>query len=672
MSDKLPPQHLAEMFAPVEGHNPVSEAAPSQAPEFRPIVPVPEDAPEPNFEHPKFGKPEAVYVYRGAAGERLGYVLRFPKGADMPKGLPLTFCESPEGKLEWRHKAFGIPRPLYGLNRLAAARDAQVLFVEGEKTAKAARLLFPNFVVVTSPGGANAAKKVDFAPLKDRKIVIWPDSDEPGERYAREVSELAMAAGAKSVATVKLPSGLPDSWDLADPIPNECRDLDPHLLVEAALQGRTLQNPAQKSLEEELARLAALPLFEYDRIRKSEADRLSVRVATLDAEVDRLRPATKRSNQDDSTGGSKLELPVPIPFPEPVDGETLLDEIYAEVRRYIVLEDHDAVAMALWIVFSHCFDSFEHNPRLALVSPEKRCGKTTALGFIGALVPKSLQTSNVTAPALFRTIELAKPTFLIDEADTFLENHDELRGILNAGHSRAAPYVIRTVGEDFEPRKFNVYCPAVLAKIGELPATLADRSIIVSMKRKRPSDQVERLRLSKAKHLEILQSKAARWCTDNSFTLSESDPRAPEGMNDRAIDNWRPLLSIAELCGPKWHALARRAAPLLAGTDVGTTLETSVTLLEDIHSIFASEMLERISTQVLLARLCELDDRPWPQINRGKPLSAAGLARLLKRYRIKAKMFRESSERTLRGYSVDDFREAFERYLGSQVRNTET
>ena len=68
---------------------------------------------------------------------------------------------------------------------------------------------------------------------------------------------------------------------------------------------------------------------------------------------------------------------------------------------------------------------------------------------------------------------------LIDEADSFLRNSDELRGVLNSGHTRDSAFVIRTVGEDHEPRRFSTWGAKAIALIGKLPDTLADRSIEV-------------------------------------------------------------------------------------------------------------------------------------------------------------------------------------------------
>ncbi len=50
-------------------------------------------------------------------------------------------------------------------------------------------------------------------------MLIWPDNDLPGERYAEEVARLVAEAGARKIEVHKPPSGLPVGWDLADPVP---------------------------------------------------------------------------------------------------------------------------------------------------------------------------------------------------------------------------------------------------------------------------------------------------------------------------------------------------------------------------------------------------------------------------------------------------------------------
>lgn len=236
--------------------------------------------------------------------------------------------------------------------------------------------------------------------------------------------------------------------------------------------------------EAEFQRLSKLPIVQYERERVAVAERLGMRASVLDAAVKAARPTDTKGQ------GRSLVLPSIEPWPSPVNGAELLDEICGLISRYIVLPLESIAAVALWIVHTHCFDCFAHSPRLAIISPEKGCGKTTLLDVLYCLVARPLDTANATVSAIFRIVELAKPTLLIDEADTFLGDNDELRGILNAGHRRGGQ-VTRTVGEDHEPRQFSTWAPAAIAMIGRLPDTLNDRSIIVSLKRRKASERVE-------------------------------------------------------------------------------------------------------------------------------------------------------------------------------------
>jgi hypothetical protein len=220
-----------EAFAPLN-----VTKAPSRAhdDEWRPVLPVPTNAPQLSMDIINRFRPEgyaftADWPYLNAAGQLLGYVARYDRpanGVAASKQLkPFTFCEGPDGKREWRCKGFNEPRPLYGLERLAARPDAPVLVVEGEKTADAARLRFENYVVVTSPCGSNAARKAEWSPLKGRRVVIWPDADEAGSRYANSVAS-NLKEIASSVRIVDLPRTFPEGWDLADALPDGVTDGD--------------------------------------------------------------------------------------------------------------------------------------------------------------------------------------------------------------------------------------------------------------------------------------------------------------------------------------------------------------------------------------------------------------------------------------------------------------
>jgi hypothetical protein len=105
-------------------------------------------------------------------------------------------------------------RTLYALDRLAAAPDEIVFVAEGEKCAEMLRTL--GLLATTSPGGSNAARQGDWSPLTGRNIVVLPDADEPGSKYAAQVMECLEALDPPAKAcTVALP-GLRDREDVVE------------------------------------------------------------------------------------------------------------------------------------------------------------------------------------------------------------------------------------------------------------------------------------------------------------------------------------------------------------------------------------------------------------------------------------------------------------------------
>jgi hypothetical protein len=190
-----------------------------------------------------------------------------------------------------------------------------------------------------------------------------------------------------------------------------------------------------------IARLAVLPVLDYARERKRAAKALGCPVALLDRLVETARSTRsvpdasdpEDVNPDTRGRGRALEVRDIEPWPEPVNGSILLDELTQTIRRHVVLDAATADATALWIVHTHAIDAADISPRLAVTSPDKRCGKTTLLNLLTALVAGPVKTANMTVATLFRVIEAMHPTLLIDEADTFLIGADEMKGIINTG-----------------------------------------------------------------------------------------------------------------------------------------------------------------------------------------------------------------------------------------------
>jgi Protein of unknown function (DUF3631) len=415
----------------------------------------------------------------------------------------------------------------------------------------------------------------------------------------------------------------------------------------------------------EVSKLAKLSVFEYERTREATAEQLGIRVAVLDklVEIERSKNAPAAGQGQ----GRAFELPEIEPWAEQVNSARLLDDIVAAITQHVIMPDGAAETVAMWALHTYCFDCFMHSPRLAATSPEKGCGKTTLLDVLFKLVSRPLPTSNATTAAVFRMVEQNSPTLLIDEADTFLKENDELRGILNSGHRKGGA-VIRTVGDDHEPRQFSTWAPAAIAMIGRLPDTLEDRSVKIALRRRKPSERVESFRSDRADHLTVLSRKAKRWAIDNEARLKAADPDTGS-LQNRAADNWRPLLAIADAAGGKWPARARTVMETAAAAHSEQSARAQ--LLIDIKAAFDQKTTDRLSSEDLTACLVAMEDRPWSDWKNSKPLTKAQLARLLKPFDIVSDSVRISTDRTLKGYYLRQFDDAFERYTPFQNGTTE-
>jgi putative DNA primase/helicase len=205
-----------------------SSKAPAEAPKeaWTIVVPVPATAPPPPDSLSKLGKPSAIYPYHDAAGGMLGCVWRYDRSGEK-EFYPVTLWRSGTA-LKWRFKSWPAPRPLFGLRALAERPAAPVLVVEGEKAALAAARLLPDYVVVTSPNGSKAARKANWSPLKSRDVCCWPDADDAGMRYMREVGACIAEESGKFIAATKgrargaaikvviPPPETAQGWDAAD------------------------------------------------------------------------------------------------------------------------------------------------------------------------------------------------------------------------------------------------------------------------------------------------------------------------------------------------------------------------------------------------------------------------------------------------------------------------
>lgn len=244
-----------------------------------------------------------------------------------------------------------------------------------------------------------------------------------------------------------------------------------------ALEMMSKHNQSSNDNEPEKAvikRLASPSPIDYDRARKYEAEKLEISVSTLDKAVN----ATKR-NEIDNSGFPNVE-----PWEHPISPAELLNDISTTVHRFIVCNHETADAVALWASMTWFMDVVQIAPLAIITAPEKRCGKTQLLTILGKLSYRPLSASSISSASLYRYIEAWQPTLLLDETDAFMRENEELRGVINSGHSRDNAYVIRTVGDDFTPKRFSTWGAKALSGIGHLSDTLMDRAIVLELRRK--------------------------------------------------------------------------------------------------------------------------------------------------------------------------------------------
>lgn len=383
-----------------------------------------------------------------------------------------------------------------------------------------------------------------------------------------------------------------------------------------------------------------------------------------------LDAAMPKANHEGEGAGKTVFLSDPEPWENPVDGAELLNDIVGLIQRYVVLSHDSASAVALWIMHAWALDAFDISPLMGITSPTKRCGKTTLLDIVSHIAPRAVSASNITAASLFRIVEKFSPTLLVDEADSFLSENEELRGVINSGHRRSSAFVVRTVGDDHEPRLFSTWAPKAIALIGKLSATLEDRSLVVAMRRRAPGEVIERFRSAKCQvAAEPLRRKAFRWATDCLSAMREIDPAMPSELNDRAADNWRPLVSIAELAGGEWPKRARAAALALSEDSDEADGSALIDLLTVLREIFESR--DRIPSAELAEHLGGKAESRWAEWSRGKPITQRQVARLLAPLKIKPGTIRTGAE-TAKGYLKDWFDDAFRRYIPVSIRHTDT
>jgi hypothetical protein len=358
------------------------------------------------------------------------------------------------------------------------------------------------------------------------------------------------------------------------------------------------------------------------------------------------------------------------------DGAAALEDARAFIARFCALPaEHAYTAVTLWAAHAWALDAFDSTPRLAFLSPEPGSGKTRALEVLTLLVPWPMHAVNATPAALFRSVAdpASRRTILFDEIDTIFgpkaKEHEELRGLLNAGHRRSG-VAYRCVGEGTRQVvvPFPAYAGVALAGLGQLPDTILTRSIVVRMRRRAPHEHIEpfRARIHEPEGKKLGQL-LGDWANSAAESMAGSWPEMPPGVTDRPADVWEPLLSVADAAGGPWPERARDACTWLVRDNANRGISLGIRLLADLRGIFGNE--RAMTTGDILTQLHALDAAPWDDF-KGQPLDARGLSRLLGAYDVEPVKVKVNG-RSLQGYRADQLADAWARYTPPPEDNPE-
>lgn len=351
------------------------------------------------------------------------------------------------------------------------------------------------------------------------------------------------------------------------------------------------------------------------------------------------------------------------------DGAALVRHVEGFLCSFVVLPAHTVLPLALWVLATFTFESFDAFPYLAITSPTKRCGKTRLLECLELLTHEARRAANPSEAALFRMIEKYKPTLLLDEAETLNgrgERAEYLRALLNAGNRRNAS-VPRCVGQgaNLDVQEFSIYCPKIVAGIGRFPETVTDRAICVSMQRRKDSEVVSRFLYRIAgPEGKALRERSKLFVSQRRAEIEAAYESADlPFLTDRDAEAWQPLFALLAVSDSGRLAELRKCGESLTQSKSSNAEDDSQAqrLLLDLRAVWPVAERHALTAE-LLVRLKAIEESPWAEME----LNPRKLARMFRGFGITPATVRADG-RNGKGYSREDAEAAFSRYLSPET-----
>src|ERR1700694_1497473 len=338
----------------------------------------------------------------------------------------------------------------------------------------------------------------------------------------------------------------------------------------------------------------------------------------------------------------------------------LLHDVAAFIGRYLASTSSQRTVLALWTLHTYCFSAANTTPYLNIFSAESRCGKSVCLQVLRLLCASPWLAAGLPSSVLIRKIASQRPTLLLDQRETlFGAAYGKIRGLLISGARREGTYSL-SAGSKAQICDHDVFCPKAFAGDGPLPVSLDPLCIPIFLVQRLPGSCLRKLRLHEAREAaQPLVLRLQQWAASNLDALQSAPPLAydqfPEDLLSCYEDVIEPLLQIADLLGGEWPLQARTALGHVMDVHAQHDDSFVAPLLSDLYDLFHMEDDQRIPTGDLLEFLNNLETRPWSTWNKGAPMTARNLSRLLDRAGIRSRSQRYPSGGRGNGYQYQDF-----------------
>lgn len=426
----------------------------------------------------------ATYNYKDEEGNLLYQVVRFnPKGFSQRR---------PDGNNDWIWNLKDISPVLYHLPELIRSTNP-VLIVEGEKDVE--NLLKWGLTATTSPMGAGKWKASYNKYLKDKEVILIPDHDQPGYQHCQQI-EQSLRGIAGKIKWLGLP-GLEGKEDISDWIE----------------KGNT-----EEKLLQLIKQAPDFTLKKYDEgTGKPINPKLKDRIKTIIPELIHLVGDQGRTKyllckngqlviedyfiKDDKRYSPKQNLPIKILNPDilkrsfNLDIARLATEIDAFIKSYLEMPlDSDYLILATWVFHTYLIEKFNTTPILYFYGV-KETGKSRAGEVLGELAFRAQRLTSLTEATLFRSVELFKPTLIIDEIRLMGKGGNQgLADLIKTTYKRGLKVSrvnLNKNGED-QIEYYDTFTPLVFCTTESIPDIIESRCILFTMQ-KNSNPQIEKM-----------------------------------------------------------------------------------------------------------------------------------------------------------------------------------